>query len=301
MKPPRIVQVLLGVVILCAYAGSVLGADASGGGANAGAQPASASAALEPAPDRLIFRPYIADPRTPHFSGAWHFYAGDKELRNVGSANFGETFVTLPRPAAFDGVWQLGLQPAVFAIFDMDAASSDLINADYLIGVPVFYRKDDLAIRGRLFHQSSHLGDEYLLREKHEDYANLSYEAVDIQLSYFLSESFRVYGGGGYIVRRDPSGIEPWFTQGGVEFTQDMGFKLWNQGVSYVFAADAQNEQETRWRTNLSLRTGLQLEPAAGRTAKWQLLVEYYNGYSPNGLFYDRVIEYHGLGLHYYF
>ena len=31
------------------------------------------------------------------------------------------------------------------------------------------------------------------------------------------------------------------------------------------------------------------------------LLLEYYNGKSPNGQFYENTIEYFGLGLHFFF
>jgi hypothetical protein len=34
---------------------------------------------------------------------------------------------------------------------------------------------------------------------------------------------------------------------------------------------------------------------------KIQLLLEYYNGHSPNGQFFDRKIEYIGTGIHLHF
>ncbi len=47
--------------------------------------------------------------------------------------------------------------------FDLSAPSSDLINTDYVVGVPLSWRSGGWSTRVRLYHQSSHLGDEFLL------------------------------------------------------------------------------------------------------------------------------------------
>ena len=50
----------------------------------------------------------------------------------------------------------------------------------------------------------------------------------------------------------------------------------------------------------MSLRAGVQLENPDFLTRKLQILVEYYNGSSPNGQFYARDdVEFIGLGLHF--
>ncbi len=107
----------------------------------------------------------MADPRWPHFSVAYQSYIGDDELKNVGATSFGETF-SLYSGNAFGWRWITGIQAAVFAFFNLDADSMDLINADYWVGIPVAFRKDNLSGLFRIFHQSSHLGDEYLLYNK---------------------------------------------------------------------------------------------------------------------------------------
>ena len=81
---------------------------------------------------------------------------------------------------------EFGIQAGVFAIFDLDAESLDLINADYLIGIPLVFRKGNFSNMTRIFHQSSHLGDEFLLRGRAEKRVNLSYEAGNSIFSYNL-------------------------------------------------------------------------------------------------------------------
>jgi hypothetical protein len=56
----------------------------------------------------------------------------------------------------------------VFAQFDLDSTSDDLLNADYVVGLPLTFRRAGFSARGRFYHQSSHLGDELLLREEND-------------------------------------------------------------------------------------------------------------------------------------
>jgi len=52
---------------------------------------------------------------------------------------------------------------AVFAQFNLDTPSFDLLNADYLVGPELTLRHGRWSGRVRFYHQSSHLGDEFLL------------------------------------------------------------------------------------------------------------------------------------------
>src|SRR6185503_17309890 len=82
---------------------------------------------------------------------------------------------------------QLGVAGAIFAQFDLDSASYDLLNADYTIGLPLTFRAGRISGRLRPYHQSSHLGDEFLLRPSPPKRVNLSFEAVEALLSVDVS------------------------------------------------------------------------------------------------------------------
>jgi hypothetical protein len=247
--------------------------------------------------DRL-FEPLLADPRWPHFSASYRYYIDDEELTNVGAVNFGETFSLYRNDFPLGGQWELGIQGGVFAIFDFDAPSTDLVNADYFGGLLVTYRLGDFSALTRVSHQSSHLGDEYLLRNR-IDRVNLSYEQVDLILSYDLNDSLRVYGGAGYIFHKEPTDLKPWSVQYGVEFTS--GETFWDGRLRPVVAADFQHHEENGWDLDLSIRAGVQAESARFRSEKLQLLIEYFDGHSPNGQFYQRSIQYIGAGVYLYF
>lgn len=253
---------------------------------------------VEVLPRGNLFDPLIADPRWAHFSAAYQYFVNDDEISGAGSVSFGETFGLLRGPGPFGGRWQLDFQAAVFGLFDLEAESKDLINADYWVGLPLSYRNGDFSAMFRVFHQSSHLGDEYLLRNQ-VDRVNLSYEAVDLKLSYDVGYGIRVYGGGGVLLSREPSDLDRLSTQIGLEYLAP--FTLANGLLRPVAAMDIQNREESDWASDISLRAGVQFESRDAVTQRVQLMLEYFNGRNPNGQFYDRTLEYYGLGAHVYF
>ncbi|MGH8579913.1 MAG: DUF1207 domain-containing protein [Gammaproteobacteria bacterium] len=249
-------------------------------------------------PKAVLFEPLIADPRWPHFSGTVQFYQDDGELGTVGAPNFG---AALPfygwRAMGVD--WQVGLHAGVFSIFDLNEDSSDLVNSDFLGGVPLNARYGPLSAQFRIFHQSSHLGDEFLLRVRDQvNRINLSYEAVDLRLSLKPFDWLRVYAGGGAIVRSEPD-LDPWTAQGGIEITSPG--PIFHPLLYPVVALDVQSSEEADWTVDYSARAGIELRSEWLGSRRLQLLMEYFNGTSPNGQFFERKIEYFGPGVHFYF
>ena len=249
-------------------------------------------------PPNPLFQPLLADPRWPHFSASFQRYISDDQLRNAASTNFGESFSIYRFRGPWKSTMELGIQAGVFAIFDLDSESLDLINADYWVGIPFTIKRGNFANLTRIFHQSSHLGDEFLLRGQTDERINLSYEAVNSLFSYHLPAGFRLYAGGGYIFHKEPSSLDPWSTQAGLAFRSPW---LWRKGaLRPVAGMDIQHREESDWDTDVSARAGIQFENPDFLSRKIQLLFEYYNGKSPNGQFYERNIEYFGLGLHFF-
>jgi len=242
-----------------------------------------------------LFEPLIGDPRWPRFSAGYQYFSQDREVRSVGAVGFGETIAFYRERGPFGGLWELGFQGGLFSIFDLSAPSSDLINSDFVGVLQASYRVNDASAFFRIFHQSSHLGDEFLLRNR-TDRVNLSYEGVDLKLSYRLFDWLRLYGGGSYLFHREPSDLKPWATQAGMELQTP--WKFWGDSTRLVTAVDLQNREENRWSTEISIRSGFQFERPQSFGRKIRLLFEYYKGHSPDGQFFDRKIEYFGPGLH---
>jgi hypothetical protein len=252
-------------------------------------------------PRDLLFAPFHADPRWPHFSMASRKTSSGFEPQSTGSANFGETFALYRNAAPFGGQWDFAVQAGVFSVFNMEAFSKDLVNADYTVGLLTSYRNGPLSGFLRVHHQSSHLGDEFILNSRSAvNRINLSFEEIDLKLSYEVTPWLRVYGGGGMLVgKSDPPTLGRGTSQFGAELTSPWTFL--SGKIRPVLYADFQANERNEWTMSRSLMAGLQFENARIGDRKLQLLAEYFKGPSPNGQFFTQSIDWIGLGLHLYY
>jgi len=253
-------------------------------------------------PRDLLVAPFHADPRWPHFSMALRQVSLGKEPQDTGAANFGETFALYRDAAPLGGQWELAVQAGVFSAFNLNApsGSKDLVNADYTVGLLTSYRTGAFSGFLRLHHQSSHLGDEFILNSRTPiNRVNLSFEELDLKLSYELASWFRVYGGGGMLVGRDPKDLRRGTSQVGAELTSP--WTLFHGKVRPVAYVDAQANGRSNWRVGSSIMAGIQFEDARIGDRKLQVLAEYFSGPSPNGQFYAQNTEWMGIGIHLYY
>ena len=251
-------------------------------------------------PRDLLVAPFHADPRWPHFSMASRHVSFGREPGNTGSANFGETFALYRNAAPLDGEWEIAIQAGVFSTFNLGSSSVDLQNADYTAGLLTSYRTGAFSGFLRLHHQSSHLGDEFILNSQPGfNRINLSFNELDLKISYELASWFRVYGGGGMLVGRDPRELKRGTSQLGAELTSP--WTLWDGKVRPVAYADLQANERSNWKVASSVMAGIQFENARIGDRKLQLLAEYFSGPSPNGQFYNQNIEWIGIGIHLYY
>ncbi len=251
-------------------------------------------------PSGHLFFPPLADQKQPRFHTTWQRYDSEYGYFNMASVGFGMDFGLLRRPARREGDGiQLGISGAVFSLFNLDAPSMDLINSDFIVGFPLSWREGKWSARLRAYHQSSHLGDEYLLYPqpgKIEKRINLSYEAAELLVSREI-RFLRFYGGGTGIFHSDtPLGWQQY--QWGVDFrgspigwrtarvVAGMGFKVW---------------EETDWDLDFNLKAGLRFRSPYSDAHSIELLLEYYDGHMPHGQFYNLTVDYFGLGIAYGF
>ena len=254
-----------------------------------------------------LFSPLIADMKEPQFSLAYrHVRFRDKGLPagredseiSAGLVALGVTVglwrLTQPRE---DFELQIGAFGGVFSQFNLDTSSADLINSDFLVGVPLTLRWGAFSSRIRLFHQSSHLGDEFILENPGVDREDLSFETLD---GLFAVEGkwWRLYGGGGYIVRSD-NDLDPGLLQWGVElFGPNLPWE--GPGGSHlrpIFGADFNSLEERGWDVTTSLKGGMEWG-VVDTTRRVRLLFVYLDGFIPFGQFFNtEKIEGFGIEL----
>jgi hypothetical protein len=247
-------------------------------------------------PPGLLFQPLLADPRWPHFSLGYRQYFDEDGFDAIIAGTIGENLPFYRWTWRDDHQWEVGGLALVTPLFDR-TNDDDLLTEDYLLGVFLGWRHGRLSGLFRAYHTSSHIGDELALRGTIQR-VNLSYETLDARLSWDVAPELRVYGGAGYLVRRDPRSLDPWWLQLGLEYRSR--WRAWNL-LRPIAAVDLQSHEQNDWQPALSLRAGVQVDSLTvlGRTA--QLLLEYYVGDSRDGQFYGRDVEYIGIGVHFNF
>jgi Protein of unknown function (DUF1207) len=256
-------------------------------------------------PEDQIFCPLIADPKEARSFVSFlrgTFRSLDDptgEGTSIASVGLGDTFglVRVGGPEAGEGI-QLDVVGSIFAQFDLGAESNDLINADYVIGLPLTFRRNGFSVRAKLYHQSSHLGDEYLLRSEEIllGRENLSFESIELLVSQELGP-FRAYVGAERIFRREPDDLPGSLFHTGVELRSGRARK-----VQMLAGVDVKTTEFYDWAPAVSGRVGLELgrpgpENHPGRLI--MLLFEIYQGPSPYGQFFQDDISYIGAGIHF--
>lgn len=242
-----------------------------------------------------LFRPLLADPKQPQFFVGFNSFKSSVAPRYIqASVGFGETFGLYRFFGSQEGNGlQLSLEGAIFAQFNMESASSDLVNADYTIGIPLTYKYGDNSLRFRIYHQSSHLGDELLLGTNPPDRVNLSYEALELLYSREW-RGFRIYGGGEYLVHKEPSDLKPLSAHWGIEYRGDKPL-LWNGRP--IVGVDIKNLEEHDWAADTSIKVGLEFGHPNPGQRRLRLMAEWYEGFDPHGQFYTNKVDYFGLGM----
>ncbi len=261
---------------------------------------ASASEPAGPTPGRWfptteLFRPSLADPKEPRFFVSPRHYDTGTDTLWLVEVGYGANFPVYGRIDEAGNGWNVGISGGLFGLFNLEAKSFDLINADYTVGVPLTWREGNTSGRLRLYHQSSHLGDEFLLNARPER-INLSYEALEGLIAYDLAP-FRVYGGGEVLLHREPADLDRLMAHAGIEYFSAAATTLLPGLRGRPFAGlDLKSYAEHNWAIDRSLKVGMQFD-APHSDHYLRLSIDGYRGYSPHGQFYDDSISYLGLGV----
>jgi hypothetical protein len=237
-----------------------------------------------------LMRPFIADLRQVTYSVGWRW--NDNVLgKNIIPVSFGDTFPII----RWVDVWkwrgdlQLEIEGGVWAVFDPLHASSPLIDADYYVGFPLTYAFGDWAFRGRGYHISTHIGDEFLLDHPHFNRRNPSIEAFDFYTTYQFTNDIRLYGGIGWVACQDDSyRVGPFYFECGAELRlfelsyRDYCNRLF--GVPFV-AMDFYYQSHFKHHINSNFAIGYEWGKVSGLRRKWRVYLQYHDGYAVEGQF----------------
>lgn len=252
----------------------------------------------------VLYPPMIANPMETIYSAAYRI--GDHIMgKNTIAVSLGDDFPIYRWRNVFcwKGDLQIDIQAGIWSVFNMGAGGRDgefaeLVNTDYLVGIPLSYAVNKWAFRLRVYHISSHLGDEYMVNHPGVKRLNPSMEAIDFFTAYQVTKNLRFYIGPGWVFHSDSTfHIDPFYIEYGGEArfwgTKNFYHKLYG---TFFFAFYIRNWQVNHWQFDVSPMLGYEWSKLQGVGRKMRIFINYHNGYSEGQFFKERT-SYGGFGL----
>lgn len=244
-----------------------------------------------------FFPTMLAQPHMLGYSAGYRTY--DKVFKlAVLPVSIGDQFSLYQFKTVKYGHLYFGMEACVWAIFEARAKSLSLINADYYVAFPFTYINDPFAARLRVYHQSSHLGDEYLL-ENEICRLNPSMEVIDLTLSYDFYPHLTGFLGYGYVMRSDDSyKVKPNNVFYGFNYFFDyLKVCIFKGEATPYFAAFFQNNENNNWGLDSTITLGYQWNKPCGH--KLRAFIEAHDGYEPEGQFSKKKTRYFAIKIMY--
>lgn len=243
-------------------------------------------------PQGLIYRPYLASAKESRFRAVWNDERGEGDIWDVtlggqvGILRYGTSGDTRPMG------WQLGIEGAGLVRLDLDE-NSDVMASDYRFGVPLTWGNQFYQTKFGYYHLSSHVGDEFLLKNVGFPRLNFSRDVLVWGISLTPWELWRFYSEAGYAFYSDVS--QQWEFQFGAEYAPNGATGTRGQPFA---AFNGHLREEVDYGGNVAFQTGWawRRSPASGM---FRMGVEYYNGKSDQYSFFDESEQKVGFGLWY--
>lgn len=172
----------------------------------------------------------------------------------------------------------------------------DVQATDYRFDLPLTYRKGPHAFKVGYYHVSSHLGDEYILKNNITTRDNFLRDVINFGYSYNPLPELRLYGEFGYGFHVDVS--EPWEMQFGVDYGPATFTGIY--GAPFV-AVNVHLREELNFGGNVALQLGWAWRGEGIHAGILRTGAYYYDGGSPQFSFHRSHETQVGWGLWYDF
>ena len=247
---------------------------------------------LFPRPNE-IFPLLIADPRHIQLSASYYRLDG----QNTSDIGLGYSWgLTRWRSGELqDWLWEWDVEGMAYSRFQIGGGINKFETVDFFANLPVTVRRGDVAFKGTLYHESSHLGDDYI-RDTHNTGFRSSNEGVRLQASVEPRRYARLYGGTTYLLHEIPV-AGPWSLQGGLEFFSDDLTRSKRIRTRLFVAQDFQWHQDVQWNMDSHTVAGLKFNFHESLTRAMRVQLGYFNGHSPFGQFYTQRTHYADVSL----
>lgn len=250
-------------------------------------------------PTGLIYRSYLAGVRESRMQ----FFTGRQsntgtDMGPVWEATLGGR-VAIFRYGTTDPIfpegWEVDVEGASFSRLDPIVGPQDLVANDYRFGLPITYGRGHWQFKLAVWHLSSHIGDEYLLR--HPDYQRINYvrNAIVFGTSWTPTLNLRLYGEVGWAFHTN-GGAKPFEMQWGIEYRP--GYATGFKGAPF-WAVNTQLLEDRNFSGFFCTQAGWAWRGVAGQI--FRLGAQYVTGNATQFEFEGRFESQVGFGVWYDF
>jgi len=242
-------------------------------------------------PASRVFQPLLADPREIHLGASYYRLRGHNDADVALGHSWG---MTRWKSAAGSWVWQWDIEGMAYSRFQVSGGVNKFETVDFFANLPLEVKHGTLSGKFYLYHESSHLGDDYI-RDTGNTGFRYSVEGVRGIISDDVCPHLRVYGGGGYLFHSIPT-PQRGTLQGGFELTGPDFQWHWFYSVRPYLAEDVQSHANVQWNVNSNSVLGLRFG-FPDTTRAMRAFIGYFVGHSPYGQFYSLPEHYAYVGL----
>ena len=243
-------------------------------------------------PTGLIFKTYLANVKEPRMAARIVEIPDDSTFfeANVGSR------VGLIRYGTDDAVRPVGFQ------IDAEGAAQvrldipeevDVRSADFRGGFVASWGNHCRQTKIGYYHLSSHLGDEFWIKNKMFDRLNFARDVILVGHSIYFTDWLRIYGEAGWAFFTDVS--KEWEFQFGFDYAPMSPTGIC--GTPFV-AGNVHLREELNFGGNFSIQTGWAWRGAKSGSL-FRVGFHYYNGKSSQYSFFDDFEQQFGFGIWY--
>lgn len=249
-------------------------------------------------PSSLIYKSYLAGVKESRVS--MHHVGGTSDVveknflseatlgTRIGIFRYGTGGHWLPQG------WQVDVEASAQVRLNYDH-NCDVDATDYRAGIPLTYGIGKSQLKFAYYHLSSHLGDEFMLRNPHFLRLNYSRDALVFGFAHNFHPNLRLYAEAGWSFYSDV--CKPWEFQFGMDYAPGAPTGL--HGAPFV-AINGHLREEVNFGGNLVFQTGW-----AWRSVHDARLLRaglhYYNGESNQFSLFDFTEHHIGVGVWYDF
>ena len=227
-----------------------------------------------------LFLPLQADPTEPRFGLQMGAPVNHHAIAHVEVGDYlGVYRWALP----LNGAMQLNVGGAIFTRFD-GTSSHSLQVIDYYGNIPLDIRIGRFSMRTMFYHNSSHLGDDYL-RERNLQSVDHSWEALRQLVSIDVWQTLRLYGGYTNAIHTKPAWPGRSALQGGIEiYLNPSQHAKWHP----YWANDVQSWERSNWTPTWTSQLGFKTGDRFSRGRGISYFIQYSRGPRFEGQFFNN-------------